>query len=497
KTCEHECLSAPVNATCRGQESTHCPGPCRHYQLTDDNITTCVHTCINQTKYLHYMGYACISVDECTARNGSEAEAEVGNDASQHTAARVCVKCQGRCAEECPGASLQGNNLGEELLDCKKIKGSLNISISGGHNVTAILSRNLGKVREVTGFIRIYGSNTLYSLNFLSSLEVIGGEELLHGKYALYVLENRKLQELFNYEERGKKITIKNGSLFFAYNPLLCTQQIYDLAKISGLERPLKEDVSINSNGIKNCKITELKVLHMLQNTDFPTTMNISWTHEYGGTDRRRIIGYKVYHTKAEPGKNVSLFKDRDACSDELLWKMDLWEYHDQKLDAFNITMVIRGLEINTRYAFYVETYTTDREPHMSRSKIHYNCTAPSNPSRIEDLQKLSEIKENQLNLKWNPPIRPNGEIVFYMVEITRAGNILNETELCKSNITKGSSRDMPIQHKKQEEIKEENSTNVECCECPEADSPLQQKKARKESTNDFENHLNAAMFSK
>lgn len=44
------------------------------------------------------------------------------------------------------------------------------------------LEENLGQLESVTGYLKVYGSDTLFSLNFLSSLEVIGGEELVHGR---------------------------------------------------------------------------------------------------------------------------------------------------------------------------------------------------------------------------------------------------------------------------------------------------------------------------
>lgn len=44
------------------------------------------------------------------------------------------------------------------------------------------LEDSLGQLELVTGYLKVYSSDTLFSLNFLSSLKVIGGEELAHGR---------------------------------------------------------------------------------------------------------------------------------------------------------------------------------------------------------------------------------------------------------------------------------------------------------------------------
>lgn len=49
-------------------------------------------------------------------------------------------------------------------------------------NLMQQLEENLGKLELVTGYLKVFGSDTLFSLNFLNSLKVIGGEELVHGR---------------------------------------------------------------------------------------------------------------------------------------------------------------------------------------------------------------------------------------------------------------------------------------------------------------------------
>lgn len=49
-------------------------------------------------------------------------------------------------------------------------------------NLMQQLEDSLGRLKVVTGYLKVYSSDTLFSLNFLSSLKVIGGEELVHGR---------------------------------------------------------------------------------------------------------------------------------------------------------------------------------------------------------------------------------------------------------------------------------------------------------------------------
>lgn len=49
-------------------------------------------------------------------------------------------------------------------------------------NLMQQLEENLGQLRVVTGYLKVYSCDTLFSLSFLSSLEKIGGEDLVHDR---------------------------------------------------------------------------------------------------------------------------------------------------------------------------------------------------------------------------------------------------------------------------------------------------------------------------
>lgn len=63
---------------------------------------------------------------------------------------------------------------------CKRKMTTQTFLLTG--NLTQQLEENLGQLQVVTGYLKVYGSDTLFSLNFLSNLEEIGGKELVHGR---------------------------------------------------------------------------------------------------------------------------------------------------------------------------------------------------------------------------------------------------------------------------------------------------------------------------
>lgn len=63
-------------------------------------------------------------------------------------------------------------------------------------------------------------------------------------RYALYVLDNEKLQELWDLNHENRSLSITKGKLFFQYNPRLCKELIRELA-IKGGKNP-DEDVHMS-----------------------------------------------------------------------------------------------------------------------------------------------------------------------------------------------------------------------------------------------------------
>lgn len=113
----------------------------------------------------------------------------------------------------------------------------------------------MSDVEEITGNLKIVRSVSLVSLGFFKNLTKIGGTHPDNlrsedGRWALYVMDNQNLQELF-----PRNVTIEHGRLFFHFNPKLCYTSITNLVPNvvdlqNTTELPLQE-VARNSNGDK------------------------------------------------------------------------------------------------------------------------------------------------------------------------------------------------------------------------------------------------------
>lgn len=122
-------------------------------------------------------------------------------------------------------------------------------------NVVRELETALSDVQEITGTLRIVRSVSIVSLSFFKRLTKIGGRQtgstsIEDNRWALYVMDNQNLQELF-----PNNVTIERGKLFFHFNPKLCYANITNLVPHvvdlrNSTELPL-EEVARNSNGDK------------------------------------------------------------------------------------------------------------------------------------------------------------------------------------------------------------------------------------------------------
>ncbi|XP_042219976.1 insulin receptor-like isoform X2 [Homarus americanus] len=310
------------------------------------------------------------------------------------------------CTTTCKGATITSSDPGRWLRGCQRVEGNLQISVDGGWNLMEQLEENLGELRVVTGYIRVYGSNTLFSLNFLRNLELIGGEDRVHDKYALYILENENLQELWDMSQNNHSLVIAQGTLFSRYNPLLCPKLVHQLANLTGVTLLSPDDVSNDSNeDVAPCYGTDLSI--EIQIGVKLGTISVSWTHNTV-FDHRYVIGYYVYYRETDA--NVTYYQGRDACNDKLLWERYFLNFEKKRSNV-----MLRGLRPFTRYALYVSVHNIDTEKTATRSAIHYITTPPTDPSPVTKL-KVQEKGASYLVLTWLEPSTPNGRVALYEV---------------------------------------------------------------------------------
>ena len=64
------------------------------------------------------------------------------------------------------------------------------------------------------------------------------------------MFDNANLQNTWDFTASTTNLTIKNGVVFFQYNPKLCARKIFDLLEVTGLTDQIDNiDVSPTTNG--------------------------------------------------------------------------------------------------------------------------------------------------------------------------------------------------------------------------------------------------------
>ncbi|KAI0216277.1 Insulin receptor [Lamellibrachia satsuma] len=270
RVCPVECRSRPCYTIGSEVHCCHaqCLGGCRGPDVTDCDACVsvfytgrCLRNCPHGTYEL--MGRRCILEEEC--RNMTQGYPVVQNNwkllnnkcvlgcpsgyipskADKHK----CDKCAGKCPKICDGMVIDNVAAAQKLKGCVVINGILEIQIRGGSHVGRELEENLGMIEEVTNYVKIVRSYAIVSLRFLMNLRVIHGKQLYNDRYALFVLDNQNLQEVWDVTKHPN-LTVENGHVFFHHNRKLCLNKIEEFIHAIGLENVTGEkDVSPTTNG--------------------------------------------------------------------------------------------------------------------------------------------------------------------------------------------------------------------------------------------------------
>ncbi|TKR95039.1 hypothetical protein L596_009262 [Steinernema carpocapsae] len=163
----------------------------------------------------------------------------------------ACVKCDGDCLRSCFG-NYAINSLSDahDIRLCDVIQGNLVINLGTNIVTPRQLEQAFGRVRVVMGHMVVRFSSTFTTLEVFKNLREIGGQignqPLYRDRYALAVFENQNLRNAF------KPLSIKNGSIMFHNNRVLCYKRILEFQQKSDISAEITEiDVSKVSNGEK------------------------------------------------------------------------------------------------------------------------------------------------------------------------------------------------------------------------------------------------------
>ncbi|KAJ9594149.1 hypothetical protein L9F63_014405 [Diploptera punctata] len=347
----------------------------------------------------------------------------------------TCEECVGYCRKVCGSGHhipIESIYHIQNLNGCTYINGSLIIRLFMGTQAVEELEKNFDGIEEISGFLKIYYSFPLTTLNFFKRLRIIRGLELECDQFALVIVGNDNLQELWNWDLKPKNFTIERGTLSIHSNPKLCMSEIDTFRDISGFRNDSAVEISQESNGNNMaCKPVKMNVSSRIINS---TYVEISWKSFDTFIGRGTLLGYTVHYAEAINENSTYLEdKDNDECENNK-WRVAYVVLNSQSDIPTNMSYVISRLKPFTRYAFYVKTYSTALATVGGRSSIQYFRTFPDRPSIPRYLRAYAN-SSSEMIVHWQPPLFPNGEISHYFIVGWRHyddSNLLEQRDYCQ-----------------------------------------------------------------
>ncbi|XP_013929440.1 PREDICTED: insulin-like growth factor 1 receptor [Thamnophis sirtalis] len=506
-TDQNECCHPECLGSCTAPHNSSACVACRNYY----HDGTCVPTCPPNT--YKFEGWRCITKKKCFNTSsellGEDERFVIHEDecvpecppgfVRNDTQSMFCSPCEGPCPKVCADdkiLTIDSVTSAQTLQGCTEIRGNLLINIRRGNNIASELEDFMGLIETVTGYVKIRHSHALVSLSFLKNLRYINGEEQLEGNYSFYVLDNQNLQQLWDWSHHN--LTIKEGKMYFAFNPKLCVSEIYQMEEVTGTkDRKNKGDINPRNNGEKaSC---ESHILKFVSNTTMKNRIKLTW-EQYRPKDYRDLISFTVYYKEAA-FKNVTEYDGQDACGSNS-WNMVDVDLPSNKDD--NPGILLQPLKPWTQYAIYVKavmlTMMENYHPHGAKSEAPWLSSVLLVPSIPLDVISASN-SSSQLIVKWNPPTYPNGNLSYYIVRWQQQPQ---DSYLYRHNYC--SKDKVPIRRYADGTIDTEEATEPTksegsggekgpCCTCPKTEAEKQADKEEAEYRKVFENFLHNAIF--
>ena len=361
------------------------------------------------------------------------------------------------------------------------------IPFSFAANVVQQLEQYLGKVKEITGGLKISRTYALVSLDFFRNLQYIRGKNKYgDNKYSLTILENENLQKLFPVREDGSTVRVlrtdddgseSDGNAFIHYNARLCKEEIKSLIRNSGLEDPGENspDISYATNGGKAiCGSRKLKVelqkvdsnIALIQWENYKQTIKDVWQE----ANVRTLLGYKIHYREISEAtfraQNMTKYDGRDACGGDDWVVLDQTPTTTLEKDEESGMLYwppeflfLSPLLPYSYYAIFISTllvkeYAGSEGVEGAESDIIYFHTPEDIPKPPTEV-RVRKTSYSSFNLTWEPPEVPNGIIDHYEIVLTL--NEINAARLMDRPYCKESMKatDMAAFDKKEEEEKE------------------------------------------
>ncbi|XP_055452589.1 insulin receptor-related protein isoform X2 [Psammomys obesus] len=412
--CHSECLGG-----CSRPEDPRACVACRHLSFQG----VCLQACPPGT--YQYESWRCVTAELCAHLREVPGHAAAfgiyqGSCLAQcppgftrNGSSIFCHKCEGLCPKECKVGTktIDSVQATQDLVGCTHVEGSLILNLRQGYNLEPELQRNLGLVETITGFLKIKHSFALVSLGFFKNLKLIRGDSMVDGNYTLYVLDNQNLQQLGSWVAVG--LTIPVGKMYFAFNPRLCLEHIYQLEEVTGTRgRQSKAEINPRTNGDRAaCQTRTLRFVFNLTEED---RILLRW-ERYEPLEARDLLSFIVYY-KESPFQNATEHVGPDACGTQS-WNLLDVELPLSRTQEPGVTLA--PLKPWTQYAVFVRAITlttAEDSPHQgAQSPIVYLRTLPAAPTVPQHVISTSNSSSHLL-VRWKPPVQRNGNITYYLV---------------------------------------------------------------------------------
>ncbi|OQV25431.1 Insulin-like peptide receptor [Hypsibius exemplaris] len=384
--CHTHCLSG-----CFGNDRNECL-VCRdvHFQGVCHSLAN---GCPANSFMIH--GRRCVNRDVCRKYKVNGVLYKV------HEAERTCVA-------ECPPGYTVSKT---DPHICNKCNGSCPKVCKGNRKCTELDSA-LQNIEEIRDYLKVVRSHALLSLSFFKRLRLIRGENLPLGQYALNVIDNQNLQDLWEFtpERPSLQIGRSDAKIGFHFNPQLCRSKIdvfvRKINSTKGIDDYDEHDISKTSNGDRAA--CDMKALDLRINSFSGHFAQLTW-ESFNLPDPRSLLGYVVFYRES-PAQNLSKFEGRDACGTVNVWTpIDV-----TPIEGPLQSQILYDLRPATQYGVYITTYTVASEKQSAQSDIQYFTTKSKQPS-MPTACGLS--RSTPLPSAFTGSLQgPNGVIAFYRI---------------------------------------------------------------------------------
>ncbi|KAH8877621.1 Insulin-like receptor [Schistosoma japonicum] len=394
KCCDSECSGG-----CSGPSPSDCLS-CKHVNLNG----TCLSHC--PSSYYLLNNLYCIARDECINRQEIIENVHACGDINMY-----------------------------KVSDLKQVRGcvtaqSILISIRDCEDAdTSEFMDAFSDLEEIYTSLHVISSDSLQSLAFLRSLRVIHGLNrdgtVPSGsrKTVLEIAWNSQLKSL--WLPVSSTLIIQHGRVMFTLNRNLCPNDVKKFINFNvNLSRNLSNlefDLIEKSNGaIGLCRTHRL---NLSMNYVYQRSVSFTITNTPAWNDLRQILPTTMYYRHIGIDESESIIETicdkswhihEPKCHKviEPITNMDL--FHGTQSSGLKLHCEVNYLNPAQRYQAYVEIRTMFNSE-GALSQVFTFQTKQDKPSSPTDFRAYP-LNSNKIQLYWNSPDNPNGQIVEYHV---------------------------------------------------------------------------------